>query len=314
MQKKVSIIVITFNAKDDLKECIESLEKQTYVEKEIIIVNDASKDRTSNFLEKYQSQTSLEMTVITNDRNLGVAGARNVGIQHAAGEIIAFTDADCVVDQNWISELVKCYTNMEVAAVGGSILNIWELVRKGHDYVSHLEGYVTYIQGCNMSFASDVLKEYMFNDEIKYGYEETLLCDYLIRDGYSIYYRPQAVVHHKHRSNLPGLLKQKYLRGVSSIWYRKKQKKFFMFKRHIIFLVALFLIPFSKISVLFSYLSLFLFLTFCLSLLRDEIIFKTKSFKEIIITFPFLIFIEFSHFLGSCMGVVKFRFSLKMSS
>ena len=102
--KKVSIIVITYNAKDDLMECIESLEKQDYNEKEIIIVNDASTDGTLNFLEKYQSQTPLKMVVIANDRNLGVAGARNVGIQHATGEIIAFTDSDCMTEQSWISE------------------------------------------------------------------------------------------------------------------------------------------------------------------------------------------------------------------
>ena len=158
-----------------------------------------------------------------------------------------------------------------------------------------------------MAYAGNVLKKYMFNDEIKYGYEETLLCDYLIRDGYRIYYRPQAMVYHKHRSNLRGVIKQKYLRGVSSIWYRKKQNKLFMFKRHIILLIAIFLIPFSMINISFSYLSLLFFLAFCLSLLRDEFIFKAKNIKEIIITFPFLIFIEFFHFWGSCIGLVKFR-------
>ena len=319
MPKKVSIVIITYNAKDDLKECLESLEKQDYNEKEIIIVNDASTDGTLKFLEHYQSHLNEQMVVITNKKNLGVAGARNVGIQHASGEIIAFTDSDCVTDQSWISELVKCYVNKEVVAVGGGILNtrisnIWELTEKGHDFVATKEGYVSYIQGCNMSFDSNVLKKFMFNEEIKYGYEEKLLCDYLIRDRYSIYYRPQAVVYHKHRSNLPALLKQKYLRGVSSIWYRKKQNKLFMFKRHIIFFISLFLIPFSIISILFSYLSFLLFLTFCLSLLRDEIIFKAKSIKEIMVTFPFLIFIEVFHFWGSCIGMFKFRFFLKSPS
>ena len=312
MSFKVSIIVITYNAENDLKECLGSLEKQNYEEKEIIVVNDASTDGTLNFLRYYKNHTSMKMTVISNERNLGVAGARNVGIQHATGDIIALTDADCVADQNWVSELVKGFLHKNIGAVGGSIsdariTNIWGLVRKGHDYISHSEGYVTYIQGCNMSFAGNVLREYMFDDEIKYGYEETLLCDYLIRDGYLIYYRPQAIVHHKHRSSLSGLIKLKYLRGISSIWYRKKQNKLFMFKRHIIFLIAIFLLPFSIINISFSYLSLFLFSTFCFSLLSDEIIFKAKSVREILITIPFLIFIEFFHFWGSCVGLLKFR-------
>lgn len=228
MSMKVSVIVCTYNAKDELKECLESLENLDYRDKEIIIVNDASSDDTLEFLQKFKNRTTLKTTIVTNERNRGVAGSRNAGIQHAAGEIIAFTDADCVADCRWISELVKIYGQEDVAAVGGRILDtrvtsIWNLASKGLNFVASSEGYVSYIQGCNMSFDSSVLRKYMFSDEIKYGYEETLLCDYLVDSGYKIYYNPGAVVHHKHRTNLAALLKQKYLRGVSSIWYRKKK-------------------------------------------------------------------------------------------
>lgn len=314
MEKKVSIIVISYNAKDDLMECLASLERMDYDKKEIIVVNDASTDDTSAFLRHYkrQRQTNMKIKVINNEKNLGVAGARNVGIRHASGEILAFTDSDCVTDRGWISELVKMYDHKDVAAVGGSIkdgriTNIWELSDKGHDFVAIEEGYVSYIQGCNMSFKSNVLKKFMFNDEIKYGYEEKLLCDYLIDNGFRIYYRPKAVVYHKHRNTMLSSLRRKYLLGVSSIWYRKKQNKLFMFKRHIIFLISLFLFPLSLLSTYFFYLSFFLFLFFSISLLRDEFIFKAKSIREIIITFPFLIFIELSHLLGTCVGFVKFR-------
>lgn len=291
---------------------MDSLETQDYKEKEIIVVNDASNDGTVEFLKNYKNRTPLQMKVITNERNLGVAGSRNAGIEHATGEIIAFTDADCIVNHGWVSELVKGYGTDDVVAVGGSITdghatNIWELSDKGHDYVASEEGYVNYIQGCNMSFRSNVLKKYMFNDEIKYGYEEALLCDYLIGDGHKIYYRPQAVVHHKRRTALSALLKQKYLRGMSSIWYRKKQNKFPMFKRHLVLLLALSLIPAFAISKVFVYLSLLLFILFLMSLLKDEFLFGAKTVKEIMVTFPFLIFIELSHFLGSVAGLAKFR-------
>jgi glycosyltransferase involved in cell wall biosynthesis len=312
MPLKVSIIVITYNAKDDLKECLKSLEDQSYHDKEIIVVNDASGDGTLEYLQRFQTKTKMHFIVVSNDNNLGVAGARNVGIQNASGDIIAFTDADCVTDRNWISELVKGYEHEGVAAVGGSIsdgriTNIWELTDKGHDFVASKEGFVPYIVGCNMCFESTVLKQIMFNDDIKYGYEETLLCDFLIVEGYKIYYRPQAIVHHKRRSTLRGLLRRKYRLGVSSIWYRKKQKKLFMLKRHVILLITFFLIPFSMINGIFSYISFAFFLVFSFSLLRDELIFNKKSLKEIIITFPFLIFIEFTHFGGSIAGMWKFR-------
>jgi GT2 family glycosyltransferase len=312
MATKVTTIVITYNAKEDLKECLESLEKQAYKEKELIVVNDASTDDTLNFLKQYKNQTSMEMKVISNERNLGVAGARNVGIKHAAGDIIAFMDSDCVADRNWVLELVKGFKQKDIAAVGGSISdgrisNIWELVRKGHDYVATSEGYVPFIKGCNMSFDTNVLKKYMFNDEIKYGYEDILLCDSLNDDGYRILYKPEAVVHHKHRSTLKRLLKQMYLRGYSSIWYLKKRKKFFMYKRHFLILCALIFILFSKMNQTFLYVFLFLFSVASFYLVLEEIKFNKKTVKEIILTFPFRVFIELFHFAGAMAGILKFR-------
>lgn len=311
MPKSVSVIVITYNARKDLEECLESIEKQGYHEIEIIVVNDASKDSTSNFLEEYKRRTTKKLEVINNEHNKGVAGSRNTGIQFAKGDIVAFTDADCVVDHQWISELVKGYEQKDVAAVGGEVLesqirNIWELTDKGHDFVAQKEGFVSYIVGCNMSFQGDVLKRFMFNDEIKYGYEEALLCDSLIEMGHKIYFRPQAVVYHKRRNSLKGLATRKYRLGVGSIWYKKRQKKPLLFKRHVIFLLALLVLPFSIVSLMFFYGGCALLLIFIASLLRDELIFKKKNALEVIITLPFIVFIELFHFLGSCAGLIKF--------
>ncbi len=304
--------MITYNAGDDLKECLDSLEKQDYSEKEIIVVNDASTDGTLEYLQRFKRQTELKLIDITNEKNLGVAGSRNAGIRKSSGEIITFTDSDCVADCKWISELVRIYDQEKVAAVGGKILdaridNIWKRSSRGLNHVAASEGYVSYIQGCNMSFDGNILRQYLFNDEIKYGYEETLLCDYLIGDGYKIYFNPQAIVHHKHKAKLRSLLRQKYLRGVSSIWYRKKQNKFFMLKRHFVLLIALLFIPFAAINLSLLYFSLVLFIVFSAGLFRDEIIFGRKNIIDIITISPFLIFIELFHFAGSCAGLIKFR-------
>ncbi|HDH53736.1 MAG TPA: glycosyltransferase family 2 protein [Nitrospirae bacterium] len=312
MAKRVSIIVITYNAGDDLKECLDSLEKQDYYEKEIVVVNDASTDGTQEFLQHFKNQTEVEMITVTNENNFGVAGARNVGIRHATGEIIAFTDSDCVADSKWVSELVRAYDHEGVAAAGGRILddrvdNVWKRSSRGLNHVSVSEGYVSYIQGCNMSFKSEILRQYYFNDEIKYGYEETLLCDYMIADGHKIYYNPEAIVHHKHKADLRSLLRQKYLRGVSSVWYRQKQHKFFMLKRHLVLLIAVLLIPFAAISTVLLYLSLALMMVFFAGLFRDEVLFGRKNIFDILMTFPFLIFIELFHFAGACAGIVKFK-------
>jgi len=311
--KKVSVIVITYNALNDLQECLASLERQDYEEKEIVVVDDASTDGTPGFLEHFKDQAKIKVLTLANKKNLGVAGARNTGIDHATGDIIVFTDSDCVAERNWISELVRIYDQEDIAAVGGRILDervdsIWKRASSCLNHVAGTEGYVTYIQGCNMSFDSDILKQYYFNDEIKYGYEETLLCDHLIADGHKVYYNPEAMVHHKHKADLCSLLRQKYLRGVSSIWYRQKQNKFIMLKRHLVLLIAVLLIPFAAAgSAIPLYFSLALLMVFFVSLLRDELLFGRKNIIDILITLPFLIFIEFFHFAGSCAGLIKFR-------
>ena len=133
------------------------------------------------------------------------------------------------------------------------------------------------------------------------------MCDDFIDAGYKIYYRPQAIVQHKHRSTLRSLLKRKYALGSSSIWYRKKRRKLFMLKRHIIFSIAFLLLPFSLIDQSFLSLVFILCLIVSASLLRDELIFNAKSIKEIIVTLPFLIFVELSHFAGSIAGLVRYR-------
>jgi glycosyltransferase involved in cell wall biosynthesis len=309
---KVSVIVCAYNAEIDLPECLQSLQGQDYEPIELIVVDDDSKDGTGEALRRFISQAKTALVTATNSHNLGVAGSRNVGINLASGDIIAFTDADCVADRRWISELVKGFSLKDAAAVGGGISsqatkNIWELLDKGNNFVASQEGYVSYIQGCNMSFRAEVLKAHMFNAEIKYGFEETLLCDELIKDGCKIYYRPQAVVHHKSRKRFISLWKLKYRRGLSSVWYRNKRRMFFMYVRHLILLLAILCLLASCVRRSWLWLAGGLFLVFAFSLLRDEIKLRTKSNRDLLVTFPFLLFVELAHFWGSLVGVMKFR-------
>ena len=169
------------------------------------------------------------------------------------------------------------------------------------------EGYVSYIQGCNMSFDARVLRLHRFNQEIKYGYEEAMLCDDLIKGGFRIWYNPKAKVHHKHRAILLGLLRQKYLRGYSSIWYRKRQGMSPMLKRHFLMLLCLLLLPGLAINAVFGYGALICFALVVLGLLRDERLYGTKSMLEVLVTLPVMVGTEMAHFCGALAGVFVFR-------
>src|SRR5437870_13786471 len=82
---RVSVVVPVFNAQETIRECIQSLLDLNYPKAnlELIFVDNASTDRTPE-----------------------IAAARNKGILHAAAEIIAFTDSDCVVDRDWLRHLI----------------------------------------------------------------------------------------------------------------------------------------------------------------------------------------------------------------
>lgn len=101
----VSAIVPVFNDSEHLKICLEALEKQTYPKElyEIIVVDNGSSDR-----EKVQSIIArFRQAILTDESIPGSYAARNKGISLAKGEVIAFTDADCIPAPNWIEKGVN---------------------------------------------------------------------------------------------------------------------------------------------------------------------------------------------------------------
>lgn len=93
---KVSIIIPVYNTEKYLEECLQSVVNQTLKEKEIIIVNDGSTDKSSNIIDKY-SKLYYNIVVI-NQNNQGLSSARNSGLKVAKGEYIGFIDSDDLVD------------------------------------------------------------------------------------------------------------------------------------------------------------------------------------------------------------------------
>lgn len=103
---KVSVVVPVFNGRETIAACLESLLKQELPREglEIIVVDDGSRDGTLAVVSKYPS-----VRVVSQPRNMGPAAARNRGAQEAIGEIILFTDADCVPGENWVADMVRSF-------------------------------------------------------------------------------------------------------------------------------------------------------------------------------------------------------------
>jgi len=103
----VSVIIPVFNDSERLKICLQALEKQSYSKElyEIIVVDNASKEDIKSVVSQFsQARYAYESKP-------GSYSARNQGISVAKGEILAFTDADCIPDSDWIEKGVSCLVN-----------------------------------------------------------------------------------------------------------------------------------------------------------------------------------------------------------
>ncbi|MDE6963459.1 MAG: glycosyltransferase, partial [Lachnospiraceae bacterium] len=102
----ISVIVPVFNGQDYLEKCIESIEKQTYKNLEIIIINDGSTDDTAAVCVKLRENYENIHVITTEDE--GVSAARNAGIEAAKGEFLTFVDADDRLRPKTLKVLYNC--------------------------------------------------------------------------------------------------------------------------------------------------------------------------------------------------------------
>ena len=102
----ISVIIPAYNEEDTIGECLMSLEDLDYPSEklEIILINDGSGDNTKNVMSNYDQKLN---PVLLETDGVGPSKARNIGLDYAKGEYVAFIDADCAVDREWLNELLK---------------------------------------------------------------------------------------------------------------------------------------------------------------------------------------------------------------
>ncbi len=115
---RASVIVITRNHSGYLAEVLAALSKQDYPDFEVVIVdssNGEEKEKSAKIAEQFRAKYIVEP-------RLGQSLARNSGLPHCTGEIIAFTDDDCLPATNWLSLLVENYSRPEVWGCSGRVV------------------------------------------------------------------------------------------------------------------------------------------------------------------------------------------------
>lgn len=129
--KKLSIIIPCYNVEKFIKKCIESIEKQTYNDLEIIIVDDGSNDNTLKIVKelkkKYKNITIIEQ------RNSGVSIARNNALKVASGDLITFVDADDFLENDMYEKMINKMEeeSADIISCNYNVIVENEIVRQG---------------------------------------------------------------------------------------------------------------------------------------------------------------------------------------
>lgn len=230
----VSVIICTRNRPEQLERCLRSLQNLSHPPHEIIVVDNApSSDATQQLVAKIP-----EVKYVLEPRP-GLSVARNTGIRHSTGNIIAFTDDDTIVHPDWIARIAQSFTGDRVIAMTGLILpaeleNEAQLIfQKGHtgfgwgyrpmtfdtQFFEEMKPLAVPVwrigAGANMAFRRELFDKIGYFDE-RLGAgasgcsEDSEIWYRVLAEGWFCRYEPTAVVYHYHRGDLDSLKHQMY--------------------------------------------------------------------------------------------------------
>lgn len=207
---KISVVVCSFNGASTIRETLEGLLKLDYPDFEVIVVNDGSKDSTSEIASKYPFK-------LINTENRGLSYARNTGMKAARGEIVAYIDDDACPDSHWLRFLALAFMEGKYAGVGGPNLSpsgdgwIADCIANapGPCHVLLSDRIAEHIPGCNMAFRRDALLAIGGFDPIfRVAGDDVDLCWRLHELGGVIGFSHAAVVWHRRRKSISKYWKQ----------------------------------------------------------------------------------------------------------
>ena len=141
----ISVIMPAYNAEKTISAAIESVLSQTLSDFELIVIDDCSKDNTYQEVSKIR-ETDERIKLIRNLQNLGVSATRNIGVEIACGEIIAFLDSDDLWKQDKLEKQVKIFESDMDAALSFTASSFIDENGESYEYIMNVPEKVTYKQ------------------------------------------------------------------------------------------------------------------------------------------------------------------------
>lgn len=235
----LSVVIPTYNRKDVLKRCLESLFNQTYPQNkyEIIVVDDGSTDGTGDLVKELIKESACQLRYFKQE-NKGPAAARNVGIKNANGELILFTGDDCIADSHLLEEHMKYHNTYKDVAVLG--YTTWHPDLKITPFMEYIVtsgiqfGYplikdknnvpFNFFYTSNISIKKELLIHAdLFDEDFKYAAWEDVELGYRLNQrGIKIVYNKEAITYHNHPTTVSKFCERQKKTGMSAVVFYKK--------------------------------------------------------------------------------------------
>jgi GT2 family glycosyltransferase len=217
----VDLVLVTYNSRRFLPDFLDSLKRSTNIPYHLIVIDNASTDQTSSYLNRVQFKDSFyhRMRLRFNARNIGVAKAWNLGINTCTGTYVVLVNPDIKFEPNWLEQMVQCAeSHPNSGVVGAKILDFNQVI----DHAGFVNGVVLGrgekndparynqimevdgIHGCCFLVKRQILQTIGNFDERFFIYaEEDDFCIRVKQAGYQVLYCPATICHYGSGSDIP---------------------------------------------------------------------------------------------------------------
>jgi glycosyltransferase involved in cell wall biosynthesis len=239
----VSLCLTTYNEGSNIDALLNSISRQSIKPGEIVICDGGSTDNTLSIIEKYRSETELNIVLIQSENRINISKGRNIAINNSNYDIIAVTDGGCVLDDKWLSTITKpLLEDVGLDIVGGYYKPL--ITNEFHRKMA----YVLFVDSSqftsenfipssrSLCFRKSIwLKVGGYPEHLKFAGEDTLFIVTCKENGFTLRFVPNAFVYWNMRDNLFSMRRAHFVYG-----YGEGEASLFPFKYLFYFFSLLF--------------------------------------------------------------------------
>jgi len=213
MNPNITVLITVRNSKDIIRKCIDSILKLNYPKNryKILVIDAFSTDGTFEILQNYGNKIVLKRLEGKPPK------AYNYALNIIKTEFTAITNADCIVDKNWLKEIIKPFEDKQVMAVAGIAKNpikttskLQSIIgRELEDRYNHFPREITRAPEMNLCLRTSIARKLKFDEKLDVSYDADF--GYRLTSKYGkIIYQSLAIIYHYHRASWKGFFKQQF--------------------------------------------------------------------------------------------------------